>query len=413
MGFWPAKKVQLGFGLEVGLPTSTHLRARATCTSYTTPPQFVEDFKTLTINGHPFRADFGGFPMVISVGGKKHYLRLTPLPHGVCLPAPGQGRAAPSEDRRGRSSRSPGEAVSPRGRPAPSPPRPQPSPPPRQEDQTSQDGTGLGAKDPLNSLISLFPAAPSALTSPGYPSTTPSAAPAPPPLLAPPPVGDVNALLASLLQTGLISGTKPAATNGAIPGLEPAEPAAAAPTVVQSKLLELAGQDAKPPAASGARAAVLPVRLESLPGGGVHPSLRERQQAVVDALYSLGDLQCKTCGQRYSREEMAQYTAHLDWHFRVKRREKDNARKAQSRKWFFEKRDWIVSDELEDGTEELTEEELVAEEELVIPTVAVEADKKENTVCPVCRETFATFYKQVGLGVSSNEKIQGVPLNPP
>ena len=31
------------------------------------------------------------------------------------------------------------------------------------------------------------------------------------------------------------------------------------------------------------------------------------------------------------REEMSQYTAHLDWHFRVKRREKDNARKAQSR----------------------------------------------------------------------------------
>ena len=28
---------------------------------------------------------------------------------------------------------------------------------------------------------------------------------------------------------------------------------------------------------------------------------------------------------------MSQYTAHLDWHFRVKRREKDNARKAQSR----------------------------------------------------------------------------------
>ena len=32
---------------------------------------------------------------------------------------------------------------------------------------------------------------------------------------------------------------------------------------------------------------------------------------------------------------------------------------------------------------------------MVIPTVAVEADKKENTVCPVCREEFDTFYKQV------------------
>ena len=71
---------------------------------------------------------------------------------------------------------------------------------------------------------------------------------------------------------------------------------------------------------------------------------------------------------------------------------------------------------MEDETEEMTEEELVAEEEvskqnivilflifdnslwifqMVIPTVAVEADKKENTVCPVCREEFDTFYKQV------------------
>jgi len=34
-------------------------------------------------------------------------------------------------------------------------------------------------------------------------------------------------------------------------------------------------------------------------------------------------------------EEMPQYTSHLDWNFRVKRRKKDNSRRAQSRKWFF------------------------------------------------------------------------------
>jgi hypothetical protein len=54
-----------------------------------------------------------------------------------------------------------------------------------------------------------------------------------------------------------------------------------------------------------------------------------------------------------------------------------------------------VSDEIEDEAEEMTEEEIVAEQELVIPTVAVEGDKKENSVCPVCREEFDTFYKQV------------------
>merc|ERR1712088_1288246 len=143
-----------------------------------------------------------------------------------------------------------------------------------------------------------------------------------------------------------------------------------------------AGQDGGQKGRGGAKMSngtIKPVVLQSLPGGGVHPSLKERQQGVIDLLYASADLQCKTCGQRYSR---------------VERREKDNARKAQSRKWYFEKRDWIVSDEVEDETEEMTEEELVAEEEMVIPTVAVEGDKKENTVCPVCREEFDTFYKQ-------------------
>merc|ERR1712106_654875 len=70
--------------------------------------QFVEGFKTLTINGPPFRSDFGGFPMVISVMGKKHYLRLTSLPQGVSLDfvekdmsrmiSPVVGRVSPTED---------------------------------------------------------------------------------------------------------------------------------------------------------------------------------------------------------------------------------------------------------------------------------------------------------------------------
>ena len=42
---------------------------------------------------------------------------------------------------------------------------------------------------------------------------------------------------------------------------------------------------------------------------------------------------------------------------------------------------------------------------MVIPTVAVEADKKENTVCPVCREEFDTFYKQVLLLHLTNGSI--------
>ena len=69
--------------------------------------QFVEGFRTLTINGHPFKSDFGGFPMVVSVQGKKHYLRLTSLPVGCFLPE--EGRApSPCHRRDNRDSVSPG-----------------------------------------------------------------------------------------------------------------------------------------------------------------------------------------------------------------------------------------------------------------------------------------------------------------
>ena len=81
---------------------------------------------------------------------------------------------------------------------------------------------------------------------------------------------------------------------------------------------------------------------------------------------------------------------------RTKRREKDNAKRAQSRKWYFEKADWIVSDEIEDeNADDTIEEEEKAEEEVEIKTVAVTKGEEVNKVCPVCREEFDQFYNQV------------------
>jgi hypothetical protein len=74
-----------------------------------------------------------------------------------------------------------------------------------------------------------------------------------------------------------------------------------------------------------------------------------RQSALINVLYNPSALQCKNCGLRYSPTDMIAYSQHLDWHFRMKRREKENARKAQSRTWYFERMDWINSDEIVDG----------------------------------------------------------------
>merc|ERR1719150_2230538 len=164
--------------------------------------QFVEDFKTLTINGHPFKPEFGGFPMVISVLGKKHFVRLTSLPPGINLknlslrngpygvgPASHNSLRVPSpvnpdSQQAGSRERSPRS------------PEAGPVSPYSPKDETSQDGIGLGRDDPLNHLISLFPASsenppstPGANynTEPGLaePSSSSNLPPAPPPPLEP------------------------------------------------------------------------------------------------------------------------------------------------------------------------------------------------------------------------------------
>ena len=56
--------------------------------------------------------------------------------------------------------------------------------------------------------------------------------------------------------------------------------------------------------------------------------------AVVHNLYQ--GIQCSSCGCRFLMEEMEQYRQHLDWHFRLNKREKEAAKISSYRKWYFE-----------------------------------------------------------------------------
>jgi pre-mRNA cleavage complex 2 protein Pcf11 len=71
-----------------------------------------------------------------------------------------------------------------------------------------------------------------------------------------------------------------------------------------------------------------------------------RQPGVVALLYS--GIQCSSCGVRFPPEQTMKYSQHLDWHFRQNRRDRDNTRKAQSRKWYYDVSDWIQFEEIED-----------------------------------------------------------------
>ena len=290
--------------------------------------QFVEGFKTLTINGHPFRSDFGGFPMVISVHGKKHYLRLTALPPGIDLDFIPRRKLSP--DSRSPSSQAQG--------PSPSElsvaePRRSVSPhldtdpvsPINPHDEGSGDGVGLRKKDPLNSLMSLFPTPP--VESPGtgtgssYNTNTAGSSnlpmpPAPPAPLAPPaalaaePPKDVNAIFESLKQFDWSGfGFNFGSSGGGIPGLTETAPARVEvkppPELVPQPVIK------NTPELKALSVPIRPIVLASH-----HPTLKERQESIIEQLYRSDDLQCKSCGVRFSKDEMPQYTSHLDWHFR-------------------------------------------------------------------------------------------------
>ena len=157
--------------------------------------RFVEQFRTLLINGHPFKADFGGQPMVVYVKNIKHYLRLTSLPRGI---EPGRPMPTPEEVFR----------VKPDSLPVPEP------------EEDPQDGTGTGTN--LDRFLNVLP-------SPSIPKPEitydnkkvpmemePEVEDEKPETNSTPEV-DVTQLWASLVGAGLI---KKEGSNGGIPGLE-------------------------------------------------------------------------------------------------------------------------------------------------------------------------------------------------
>jgi len=336
--------------------------------------------------------------MVISVNGKKHYLRLSQLPSGVSLDNLPRHRnnSAPRASSPGQQGRGPSPSGAKRSTSPPSTADMAPNSP---GDETSQDG--LRKNDPLGSLISLFPSANDNVPStPGssYKSNTADSSPSPA-LSSSEPLGaavtskvepvNVNNLFESLnkFDWSMFGIGSSSSSGGGIPGLSDITPAPLIqppPDLVQSPVT-------KTPKLKLPSAPIKEIVLQSH-----HQTLKERQESIIEQLYRADDLQCKSCGVRFSKEEMPQYTSHLDWHFRTKRREKDNAKRAQSRKWYFEKADWIVSDEIEDeNADDTMEEEEKEAEEIVISTVAV-SKGEEVGVCPVCREEFDQFYNQGG-----------------
>lgn len=134
-------------------------------------------------------------------------------------------------------------------------------------------------------------------------------------------------------------------------------------------------------------------------------TLKKRQLAIVHSLFS--GMQCSSCGVRFPPEQTMKYSQHLDWHYRQNRRERDSARRAHSRKWYYDVSDWIQYEEIENLDEreknwfetqqnemELTNDDSnQARTSSPIPSCVAGPDD-HNKVCDMCHDQFETFFNE-------------------
>ncbi|XP_043252988.1 uncharacterized protein LOC122397706 [Colletes gigas] len=324
--------------------------------------EFIDSLQTVLLNGRPFKVEFGGLPKPIIVRDKKHFIRFSVLPRGV---RPGYVKIT------GMRGEEPIESP-------PTPPLLTQKPKvdttsaPTQfssveSESTSQDGSDLRTTpkpdlqlDMLSSVLPSAMAPASGLSYQAEPAENPP--PAAPALSLP---LNMNELFQRLVETGIV------------------------PNLSEQKKHE--EEEKKEPE-------IIPVSFDK------PETLKVKQPAIAAALYS--GMQCSSCGARFAPELATRYSHHLDWHFRQNRRERDSARKAHSRPWYYDVSDWIQFEEIEDledraqswfETEKQTADtEGVATEdspqEALQPSVPTGSD--EDSRCQVCHDAFEQFYNE-------------------
>ncbi|CAB3994474.1 Hypothetical predicted protein [Paramuricea clavata] len=111
--------------------------------------------------------------------------------------------------------------------------------------------------------------------------------------------------------------------------------------------------------------------------------------------------QCSSCGLRFKEANNENYRQHLDWHFRMNRKEKETV--AAHRSWFITTDDWLEFESSEDPKlkarsavfEAESEGESEKSEDLQEGSCPVLIDDNESErQCDICFEKFETFWDE-------------------
>ncbi|KAJ5833132.1 hypothetical protein N7474_001443 [Penicillium riverlandense] len=133
-------------------------------------------------------------------------------------------------------------------------------------------------------------------------------------------------------------------------------------------------------------------------------SMKIPRVALVVSLYEARSNRCGTCGRRFltTQEGKDKKARHLDWHFKTNQRMAEAARRAQTRSWYVDERDWIKSREAGD-------DQGAADPEPPAEDAATDTAKQgppkhwirapndatlRNTPCPICQEKFESSWSE-------------------
>ncbi|GLI72467.1 mRNA 3' end processing factor [Penicillium ochrochloron] len=136
-------------------------------------------------------------------------------------------------------------------------------------------------------------------------------------------------------------------------------------------------------------------------------SMKIPRVALVVSLYEAKSNRCGTCGRRFptTQEGKEKKARHLDWHFKTNQRMSEAAKRAQTRSWYVDERDWIKSREVDDDqpvadTDATTEGGPGAEgnaSKQGPPKAWIRAPNDatlRNTPCPICQEKFESTWSE-------------------
>lgn len=262
--------------------------------------QFADFFLSVIINNDSFKVEFGGLPRNYMLNGQKHFIRFTVLPDDI----------------------SPGH-VNLRGMRRTTLFRNCKSPPIIEPPLVHYDNATRSPQIDINRLVESDMGGMQQQVHP-QPTGMPNDQG----------VMNINELLQKLVATGIIGNAAPTATSAPTTAVQPAAIPITTPQYNKKEI---------PIKPVEEMIRINPVNL-------CRPeTIKTRQQAIVDTLYT--GIQCGNCGLRFPPEQSIRYSQHLDWHFRQTRRERDSKRKAQSRKWYYNRSDWIKYEEIENADE--------------------------------------------------------------